>query len=271
MVVAALALFTPDGNSAPPANASHLTYTIEQGNVQIGAAVPLDGGLVSVQTMYDYGPVTTSTGQTALTTSGTSSLFLYKHEIVPVPATNGNIPVISLVIIHDKANDGSGGKANFGFTGLPAAADWVVRDDPTIIDTYTPWTPPTGSASWAWAACCTDGGAIQGGLHDEFCITVSPLLFEGITQWDFLTGGDVNLHGVFILDIQKPVTISTPLGVCPPASVGGIVELPGQSESPGDASGSSARDYTVPIAAAIAAGAVVLAAAGWHAKRRWMR
>ena len=55
------------------------------------------------------------------------------------------------------------------------------------------------------------------------------------------------------------------------ASVGGTVELLGQSESPGDASESSARDYTAPLAAAVAAGALVLAAGGWYARRRWMR
>lgn len=63
------------------------------------------------------------------------------------------------------------------------------------------------------------------------------------------------------------------VGKCKPAAlsvVGGIVELLGQSESPGDASGSSARDYTAPIAA-VAVAVVALAAGGWYAKRRWMR
>jgi len=51
--------------------------------------------------------------------------------------------------------------------------------------------------------------------------------------------------------------------------VGGTVELLGQSESPADASGSSsARDYTAPIAAAVAAGAIALAVGGWYARRR---
>ncbi len=54
------------------------------------------------------------------------------------------------------------------------------------------------------------------------------------------------------------------------AAVGGTVELLGQSESPADASGSSARDYTAPMAA-VAGAALVLAAAGWYARRRWLR
>jgi len=55
-------------------------------------------------------------------------------------------------------------------------------------------------------------------------------------------------------------------------AVGGTVELLGQSQSPGDASESSALDYAAPIAAAVvAAGAVALSAAGWYARRRWLR
>ena len=53
--------------------------------------------------------------------------------------------------------------------------------------------------------------------------------------------------------------------------VGGTVELLGQSEPPADASESSARDYTAPIAAAVVAGALALAAGGWYARRRWIR
>jgi len=51
--------------------------------------------------------------------------------------------------------------------------------------------------------------------------------------------------------------------------VGGIVELRGDLEAPVDASGSSsAGDYTAPIAAAVAAGAIALAAGGWYIRRR---
>ena len=50
--------------------------------------------------------------------------------------------------------------------------------------------------------------------------------------------------------------------------VGGTVDLFGQAESPADASGSaSPRDYTAPIAAAVA-GVLALAAGGWYLRRR---
>jgi hypothetical protein len=52
---------------------------------------------------------------------------------------------------------------------------------------------------------------------------------------------------------------------------GGTVELLGQFESAADASESSGRDYTAPIAAAAAAGVLALAAGGWYVRRRWLR
>ncbi len=78
------------------------------------------------------------------------------------------------------------------------------------------------------------------------------------------TGGDG-----FGLDYCATVTPTpTPSPTPTPGPVGGIVDLLGQSESPADASGSSARDYSAPIAAVAAAGAVALAAAGWYVRRR---
>lgn len=51
--------------------------------------------------------------------------------------------------------------------------------------------------------------------------------------------------------------------------VGGIVELRGDADTPADVSGSSsARDYTAPVVAAVAVGAIALAASGWCVRRR---
>ena len=103
---------------------------------------------------------------------------------------------------------------------------------------------------------------------------VIPLSWTG--QYDFGLGNDLPFDEIsafstsFTFDgtvLNLPDAVST----IRPGSVGGTVELLGQSESPGDASESSARDYTAPIAAVAAAGVVVLAAAGWYARRRWMR
>lgn len=288
-LLALLALFAPDGNSAPPADASDMVYTVVQGAdwwtvvplVGLGGALPAEGGTESVESFYGYNvPVDASTKQTGLTESGKSLLFLYE-EFGPPPIHNGGSApsVISLVIIHDRAEAYSGGKANFGFAGLPDAAAWAVWDDgppASWSDIYTPWDPPSGSAEWEWTSWTTDGGAIQGGLEEEFCITVDPNFIDGIGEgignigWEFITFPTPATPTLVWLDMQKPVTIRTPLGVCP--YVGGTVELLGQSESPAGASESSARDYTAPLAAAIAAGAlVVVAAGGWYVRRRRVR
>lgn len=278
-LLALVALFAAGGNSAPPADASHIVYTVEQWGSPPVPVLPLQGGPESVEDFYGYNPVTTST--TALTVANRSHLFLYVHQIqVCDPAPGDHCPeAISLVIIHDKASDGSGGEVDFQFSGLPATADFVVWDDPHDIDDRDTYSIPSlGSISvhWQWSSCCTDGGAIQGGLEEEFCITVDPNFIDGIGEgignigWEFITFPTPATPTLVWLDMQKPVTIRTPLGVCP--YVGGTVELLGQSESPAGASESSARDYTAPLAAAIAAGAlVVVAAGGWYVRRRRVR
>lgn len=71
--------------------------------------------------------------------------------------------------------------------------------------------------------------------------------------------------------VVDAVSVSPPPPPGPPA-VGGIAGLLDESASPAEASGSSsARDYTAPIAAAVAAGALALAAGGWYARRRLLR
>jgi hypothetical protein len=155
------------------------------------------------------------------------------------------------------------------------AAGWVVKDDPVpphVFDTLTigPSTG-TGRGEWKWGDCCTDGGAIQGGLNEEWCITVDPNFISGIDNWVFLDGSTTTPTEKPLSKVV-PVTIRTPLGVCPP-SVGGIVELLGGSDSPAspaDGSGSAAPLYGA-LAGGIAAGALALAAAGWYARRRWLR
>lgn len=79
----------------------------------------------------------------------------------------------------------------------------------------------------------------------------------------FNFGDTAEFNAVYEELEQNPMPIS---------AVGGTVELLGQSDSPADASeSSSARDYTAPVVAAVAAGALALAAGGWYARRRWLR
>jgi hypothetical protein len=54
-----------------------------------------------------------------------------------------------------------------------------------------------------------------------------------------------------------------------PVGVGGIVEVSADGGAPAEASGgSSAGDYALPLAAAVAAALVALAAGGWYVRRR---
>lgn len=60
---------------------------------------------------------------------------------------------------------------------------------------------------------------------------------------------------------------------CPfPPSIGGVVQIAADRSGPATgASDSSARDYAVPVAVAIGAGAIALAASVWYARKRWLR
>lgn len=69
------------------------------------------------------------------------------------------------------------------------------------------------------------------------------------------------------LDACGPTPTPTP----PPGppGVGGVVEIAGDASDPAaDEAHSSARDYAGPLAAAVAAGAVAVAAGAWYARRR---
>src|SRR5215510_12584486 len=91
-----------------PAEAGHtrgFVYTIEQGGATQGV-IPLVGA-AGVGTFYGY-PGGGARANTGLEQSNNSLLFLYEDA-------QGKV---SLVMIHD-ANDGSGGKAIFNFSGIP--------------------------------------------------------------------------------------------------------------------------------------------------------
>jgi hypothetical protein len=104
---------------------------------------------------------------------------------------------LSLGFMHDVPNDGTGGAAHVTFTGLPTlpslepgglpeGGSWVVQDDangnPCGADTYS-----RTDVSWVWGGCCTDGGAFRGGLDGSFYVEIGAE-FQGIDEWDFLTG-----------------------------------------------------------------------------------
>ncbi len=142
----------------------------------------------------------------SLEESGVSKLFLYED-----PAGN-----LSLVMIHDEANDADGGAVVFSFAGVPAGADFVVRDDPGAPGDPNEFEAVLPQSTWGWGACCTDGGAI-GNLAGPFAITIDPQFtgvggfddrnLSGIQQWQFVTDNGTPSPDVIDLDMDSSITI----------------------------------------------------------------
>ncbi len=176
------------------AEASHTAgfqYTVTQDGIE-KEVVPI----VNMENVEDFYNYSSSSANTGLELSNTSILFLFEDE-------NGNV---SLVMIHDAPNDGSGGKAVFNFEGVPTGTDFVVRDDPLGEEAILP------TSTWQWNDDNTDGGALSGSLNEAFTITITPEFPDSggltpgkIDNWQFLTG-DTSSDPVN-LDLTMPVTI----------------------------------------------------------------
>ena len=130
-----------------------------------GSTIPFDAveNDESVGSFYAYGSRQASS-DTGLEIADESIAFVYRNT------NDGNL---SLVFIHDDANDGSGGSAAFGLSGT-GYGNWVVTDGEGG-DSFG-----SGSASWGWNSCCTDGGALD--VASTFSVTVDPS-FSGINRW----------------------------------------------------------------------------------------
>ncbi|RQG97036.1 hypothetical protein [Natrarchaeobius chitinivorans] len=227
------------GTAAQASTQSADSYVVEQGDLcQPIEPLSTDG---TVESFYDYRNHEThpdadpeerqysSYGTEHLQEDDTSLLFLHQ-------GTDGT----SLVVIHDQVNgDTEGGVATFDIVGLPAESEWVVQDD--LYDgesNMAEWDEGEGwvSASWIWRDARTDGGAVQGGLNDEFVATIHPRFNENspfygddelydpeffedgeITDWHVLSGDAENPERTEIPSLEDPVTIRT--GTCDDPSV----------------------------------------------------
>ncbi|ELY49392.1 hypothetical protein [Natronorubrum sulfidifaciens] len=213
------------------------SYVVEQGEFCHPIEPLTTGG--TVESFYDYRNHEThpedvdrmysSYGTQHLQEDDTSLLFLHQ-------GTDG----MSLVMIHDQVDgETEGGAVTFDIVGLPAEAAWVVQDD--LYDGETnmaTWGSGDGwaSASWIWSDARTDGGAIQGGLNDEFAVTIQPAFNEDAEHYDNDDLYDPEFHGDGVIDdwevlsgdaddpdrtalpsLEEPVTIRT--GTCDSPSV----------------------------------------------------
>lgn len=123
---------------------------------------------------------------------------------------------VSLIVIHDKHNDGSGGVVSFRITGLPTErGKWVVMDDFEATHDFDSETDT--APDWKWYPCCSDGGVFRGGLDGPFELTIHPA-FNGeaerssggrIGEWQFLSGSATTPDRIE-LDMDQAVTIRRP-------------------------------------------------------------
>jgi len=150
---------------------------------------------------------------TALTTSdfynyGSPHAFSYNGEVNGGPAPVSGLSQaflldasdgMSLVVVHDKANDGSGGKTKtqWNLSGDPSAA-FVLADDPGEGISVTGGGTQFNSTK-TWISCCTDGYAI-GSLDGNWTMLGQFLSrsgvaggISGITDWQVSSSGSADI------------------------------------------------------------------------------
>ncbi len=156
---------------------------------QDGNTYPISAleGSEEASLFYSYGNPNASSANTGLELSNALILFLYEDI---------NTGIISLFLIADIANSGSGGSLSFEFNCVPATAYIAVQDDSGEFG----GSPPLFTGNWSWGTCCTDGGVIE----DIGCNTTMNLdlvVASGIDSIVWLTG-----------DIANPTHILLDLG-----------------------------------------------------------
>jgi hypothetical protein len=190
-------------------------YTIVQGD-ECWTVEPIGDGHRTVEEFYDYRSPNTSPssysysshGTTHLQEDDTSRLFL--HE-----GSDG----LSLVVIHDEYDgDSLGGAATMSFEGLPESGEWVVEDDSYDgRDDQFSHRDTSSRITWVWTENRSDGGAFNGGLDDEFSITIDPAFnsqadfreYDGqIRSWEAISGTDSGYERLE-LDMNEPIVIQS--------------------------------------------------------------
>jgi PKD domain-containing protein len=201
----------PAGVSLAEATTDPDESCVTQNGAEVGSYAPLTTD-EDVVTFYSYNhPNQASYNGSYETLSGDSMIFVHRDS-----ATGE----LSLVIVHDQPNDGSGGSAHFDLSGLGAMASVLVRDDPPSGgDAYSgPDSAGNASFDWHWQECCTDGTAIGNIDWASGCVTVDPSFTNGIDTWSFVDGDTL---GRVPLDPTAPLQIcSGGCNSCPTASAG---------------------------------------------------
>ena len=147
-------------------------YTVSQGDMKV-QITPLEGP----GSVIDYYNFTDNQSNTGLEEANTAVFFLYQDS------TSGTT---SLFVLLSGAN-GTAGATKVVLSGVPAGADFTVKDDELDFRDVWELTPPTGSVTWAWDDTKSDG-MVLGPLGRDFEISLFPQFTTGITMVKFLSG-----------------------------------------------------------------------------------
>ena len=172
---------------------------------QAGQTYPISAlqGTVSAPTYYSYGNPNAAASNTGLELSNGLILFLYEDT---------NTGIISLFLIADIANSGSGGSMQFELSCLPPTAYVSVEDDAGEFN----GSPPVITGNWNWGACCTDGGVIEDlGCNNTF--TLDLLVSSGLDSIVWYTGDIANPAQILLAMTGEAITVNCGgSGVCCP-------------------------------------------------------
>ena len=171
---------------------------------QAGATYPISAlmGTESAVAFYDYGNPNGSSANTGLELSNGLIIFLYEDI---------NTGIISLFLIADIANSGSGGTMQFEVNCLPPAAFVSVQDDPGEFN----GAPPLITGNWTWSGCCTDGGVIES-IGCNNTLNLDLLVSSGIDSIVWLTGDIASPDQILLAMSGEAITINCGGGVCCP-------------------------------------------------------
>lgn len=200
----------PDSCAFPPGSEDSTAVPVIQPVIcncnisQGGVSYPISAlqGTVPAASFYSYGVPNGACANTGLELGNALVLFLYE---------NINTGLVSIFLIADIANDGSGGSMQFELSCLPASAYVVVQDDPGEFG----GTPPVIAGNWNWGACCTDGGVVENiGCNNSF--NVDLLAASGVDSIVWLTGDIANPTQLLMSTGGEVITINCGGPVCCP-------------------------------------------------------
>jgi hypothetical protein len=161
------------------ADCTPFTIKVSQGrSVLVDAAIPITEAR-DVEAFYNLVGSSTEASYegTVVLAESEKSLIMVHHDSDSCEK--------SLVIVHDKRFDLTGGIVRFRITGN--LTDPTVDDGLNVLS-YNSGTDKT-SMRWNWDACCTDGVALPLDLENRIpaCITVEPSMFDRIDDWEYVS------------------------------------------------------------------------------------